>query len=107
MIATRAAADGDFIDRPALEAASGRPVRSDWRRAGPFWSSALDSHPATRRSIEILRGSGVRVLYGEGEWTPHDPGTGEARIASYPWLRALDALSDVTRVPDAPDARAK
>ncbi|MFC4514248.1 flavoprotein [Streptomyces ehimensis] len=153
VIATRAAAEGGFIDRPALEAASGRPVRSDWRRAGevkrnppadavvvapmtmntvnkwaagiadtyalglvveavgvglpvialPFWSSALDSHPATRRSIEILRGSGVRVLYGDGEWTPNAPGTGETRIATYPWHRALDEAS---RAPASGGSRA-
>ncbi|RLU92156.1 flavoprotein [Streptomyces griseocarneus] len=144
VIATPAAADGEFIDRPALEAASGRPVRSTWRRSGeekrnppadavvvapmtmnsvnkwaagiadtyalglvaeavglglpvvalPFWSTALDSHPATRRAVWTLRNSGVRVLYGEGEWMPHPPGTGGERIASYPWSLALDVLAD-------------
>ncbi|MCC3767111.1 flavoprotein [Streptomyces sp. UNOC14_S4] len=142
VIATPAAVDGEFIDRPALEAASGRPVRSTWRRSGeekrnppadavvvapmtmntvnkwaagiadtyalglvaeavglglpvvalPFWSTALDSHPATRRAVRTLRDSGVRVLHGEGEWAPHPPGTGGERLAAYPWARALDAL---------------
>lgn len=33
VIATPAAATGGFIDRPALEEISGRPLRSDWRQA--------------------------------------------------------------------------
>ncbi|CAM5447316.1 flavoprotein [Streptomyces abikoensis] len=145
VIATPAAAEGCFIDRDALEAASGRPVRSAWRRSGeqkrnppadavvvapmtmntankwaagiadtyalglvaeavglglpvvalPFWSSALDSHPATRRAVGTLRDAGIRVLYGEGEWTPHPPGTGDVQRSSYPWDRALDAVEDL------------
>ncbi|MEV4442640.1 flavoprotein [Streptomyces sp. NPDC049577] len=141
VIATPAAVEGDFIDVPALEAASGRPVRSGWRRAGEqkrnppadavivapmtmntankwaagitdtyalgvlaeavglgipvvalsFWSTALDAHPATRRSVEVLRGTGIRVLYGEGEWTPHAPGTGGLQMAAYPWHIVLEA----------------
>ncbi|MGI5531132.1 flavoprotein [Streptomyces syringium] len=147
VIATRAAVEGEFLDLPALEAASGRPVRSDWRRAGeekrnppadavvvapmtmntankwaagiadtyalgliaeavglglpvvalPFWSTALDSHPATQRSVTTLRRAGVRVLYGEGEWLPHAPGTGDERRRSYPWDLALDVLSPQER----------
>ncbi|MFC5718687.1 flavoprotein [Streptomyces gamaensis] len=143
VIATPAAVDGEFIDRQALEAISGRPVRSSWRRSGeeqrnppadavvvapmtmntvnkwaagiadtyalglvaeavglglpvvalPFWSTALDVHPATRRAIDTLRATGVRVLYGEGEWVPHLPGTGGERLASYPWSSVLDAVS--------------
>ncbi|GAA0378572.1 flavoprotein [Streptomyces blastmyceticus] len=142
VIATPAATDGEFIDRPALEAASGRPVRSAWRRVGearrnppadavvvapmtmntvnkwaagiadtyalgvvaeavglglpvvalPFWSTALDAHPATHRAVDTLRATGVRVLHGPGEWTPHPPGTGDGRRETYPWHRALDAL---------------
>ncbi|MEV4442643.1 flavoprotein [Streptomyces sp. NPDC049577] len=148
VIATPAAMDGDFIDVPALEAASGRPVRSGWRRAGeekrnppadavivapmtmntankwaagiadtyalgvvaeavglgipvvalPFWSTALDSHPATRRSVEVLRRTGIRVLYGEGEWTPHRPGTGGQQLTLYPWHAALH-LAESTKAP--------
>ncbi|MBH1936592.1 flavoprotein [Streptomyces sp. AV19] len=147
VIATPAAADGEFIDRDALEAASGRPVRSTWRRSGeekrnppadavvvapmtmntvnkwaagiadtyalglvaeavglglpvvalPFWSTALDGHPATRRSVEVLRGTGVRVLHGEGEWLPHAPGTGGRQLDAYPWQLALDAVGGLKR----------
>ncbi|MBB6438693.1 flavoprotein [Streptomyces candidus] len=55
----------------------------------PFWSTALDAHPATRRSVEVLREWGVRVLYGPGEWEPHQPGTGGKQLAAYPWSLAL------------------
>ncbi|WP_436781612.1 hypothetical protein [Streptomyces sp. URMC 126] len=58
----------------------------------PFWSTALDRHPATRRSLDVLRATGVRVVYGEGGWTPHEPGTGERRVDAYPWERVLDAV---------------
>ncbi|MFF7728596.1 hypothetical protein [Streptomyces sp. NPDC008001] len=34
VIAAPAAAEGGFLDRDALESASGRPVRSTWRRFG-------------------------------------------------------------------------
>ncbi|MFI2074292.1 MULTISPECIES: flavoprotein [Streptomyces] len=141
VIATPAAVAGDFIDIPALEAASGRPVRSGWRRAGeqkrnppadavivapmtmntankwaagiadtyalgvvaeavglgipvvalPFWSTALDTHPATQRSLEVLRGTGIRVLYGDSEWRPHAPGTGDEQLLMYPWHLAMNA----------------
>ncbi|WP_422125642.1 hypothetical protein [Streptomyces caatingaensis] len=70
----------------------------------PFWSTALDGHPATRRSVEVLRGTGVRVLYGEGEWLPHPPGTGGQRLDAYPWRLALDAVNRCAR--PAPASRA-
>ncbi|MFF3274933.1 flavoprotein [Streptomyces chrestomyceticus] len=142
VIATPAAEAGGFLDLPAVEAASGRPVRSDWRQAGeakrnpppdavivapmtmnsvnkwaagiadtyalgllteavglglpvvalPFWSTALDAHPATRRSVQALRDLGVHVLYGPGAWEPHPPGTGGERVDSYPWRLALETV---------------
>ncbi|MFI0738449.1 flavoprotein [Streptomyces sp. NPDC021100] len=142
VIGTSAAAEGGFLDVPALQAASGRAVRSTWRREGeekrnppadavvvapmtmntankwaagiadtyalgllteavglglpvaalPFWSTALDAHPATRRSLEVLRSTGVRVVYGPGEWVPHAPGSGGRHVDGYPWERVLDAV---------------
>ncbi|MBZ4320223.1 flavoprotein [Streptomyces huiliensis] len=142
VVGTPAAVEGGFLDVPALEAASGRPVRSTWRREGegkrnpaadavvvapmtmntankwaagiadtyalgllaeavglglpvavlPFWSTALDAHPATRRSLEVLRGTGVRVVYGPGEWVPHAPGSGGRRLDGYPWELVVDAV---------------
>ncbi|MFJ6697987.1 flavoprotein [Streptomyces sp. NPDC091272] len=55
----------------------------------PFWSTALDAHPSTRRSVAVLREWGVRVLYGPGEWEPHEPGTGGEQLVKYPWALAL------------------
>ncbi|OKI08257.1 flavoprotein [Streptomyces sp. CB02923] len=145
VIATPAAEAGAFIDVPAVEAASGRPVRSDWRRAGeakrnpppdavivapmtmnsvnkwaagiadtyalgllteavglglpvvalPFWSTALDAHPATRRSVRVLCDLGVRVLYGPGSWEPHAPGTGGDQLDRYPWRLALETVEEL------------
>ncbi|MFD7667233.1 flavoprotein [Streptomyces sp. NPDC059788] len=142
VIATPAAEAGAFIDVPGVEAASGRAVRSDWRRSGeekrnppadavivapmtmnsvnkwaagiadtyalgllteavglglpvvalPFWSTALDAHPATRRSVRVLRELGVRVLYGPGAWEPHAPGTGGEQLDGYPWRLALETV---------------
>lgn len=149
VIATPAAEAGGFLDVPAVEAVSGRPVRSDWRRAGeekrnpppdavivapmtmnsvnkwaagitdtyalgllteavglglpvvalPFWSTALDAHPATRRSVRILRELGVRVLYGPDAWEPHEPGTGGERLDGYPWRLALETVNESAEAP--------
>ncbi|MFH8591942.1 flavoprotein [Streptomyces rimosus] len=145
VIATAAEAGG-FVDVPAVEAASGRSVRSDWRRVGeekrnpppdavtvapltmnsvnkwaagiadtyalgllaeavglglpvvalPFWSTALDAHPATRRSVRVLRDLGVQVLYGPGAWEPHAPGTGGEQVDGYPWGLALRAVGEAS-----------
>ncbi|MET9292614.1 flavoprotein [Streptomyces sp. NPDC003077] len=143
VIGTPAACQGGFVDMGAVEEATGRPVRCDWRRSGeakrnppadavivapmtmntankfaagiadtyalgllveavglglpvvavPFWSTALDGHPATRRAVRVLRAVGVRVLYGPGEWEPHPPGTGGEHLASYPWRLALETVT--------------
>lgn len=55
----------------------------------PFVNSAYATHPQFDRSIETLRGAGVRVLYGEGGFRPDPPGQGDR--ARYPWQLALDA----------------
>ncbi len=133
-----------FVDLAALEARSGHPVRTEWKRPGtpdvlppadamivapatfntvnkwaagisdtlalgllceaigkglglvalPFLNDAQASHPAFGRSLAALRGMGVRVIYGEAEGQParHPPGTGEQRVASFPWRRGLEAL---------------
>ena len=56
----------------------------------PFVNSALASRPPFKRSIAALREEGVRVLLGEGEFEPHEPGTGGTRIDAFPWELALD-----------------
>ena len=56
----------------------------------PFVNSALASRAPFRRSVESLRGEGVRILLGSGAFEPHPPRTGGDRIDSYPWHLALD-----------------
>jgi hypothetical protein len=56
----------------------------------PFVNSALASRAPFRRSVESLRGEGVRILLGPGAFEPHPPRTGGDRTGSYPWHLALD-----------------
>ncbi|GIE89400.1 flavoprotein [Actinoplanes regularis] len=128
----------DFIDVPALEQQTGRPVRSQYRKPGeprspradaiivapatyntinkfaqgisdtyalgllaeapglgvpvvvlPFVNSTLAGRAPFRRSVEQLRAEGIQVLFGQGEFEPHTPGTGGDRLTTYPWLLAL------------------
>ncbi|MEU0659856.1 flavoprotein [Streptomyces lavendulocolor] len=122
-----------FIDPAAVEARTGHPIRSAWRRPGeprplpdpdavavapatfntlnkwaagmsdtlalgilceaygagvptavlPCLSAAQAAHPAYRRSLDVLRGMGVRV----GGPDPERPGPG-----GFPWEEALDLL---------------
>lgn len=61
----------------------------------PFVNAALAANPSFDRSVESLRALGVRVLFGPGEWEPHQPGTGGSRIDSYPWHMALDRAEEL------------
>ena len=56
----------------------------------PFVNSALASRAPFRRSVESLRGEGVRILLGPGGFEPHPPRTGGSRISTFPWHLALD-----------------
>jgi phosphopantothenoylcysteine synthetase/decarboxylase len=56
----------------------------------PFVNSALAARLPFRRSVEALRGEGIRILLGPGGFEPHPPRTGGERIGSYPWHLALD-----------------
>jgi hypothetical protein len=58
----------------------------------PFVNSALASRAPFRRSVESLRGEGVRILLGPGGFEPHPPRTGGSRTSSYPWHLALDEV---------------
>lgn len=62
--------------------------------AVPFVNQALAANAVFVRSIESLRGSGVRVLFGPGEVEPHPPRTGGSALASFPWSMALRAASE-------------
>jgi phosphopantothenoylcysteine synthetase/decarboxylase len=132
----------NFVDVPALEAATGHPVRSDYKQpddpdvlpppdevavapatfntinkwaagisdtlalgllteaigkrlpvvALPFVNAAQAQHPAFQRSIDQLRQEGIRVLYGPEVLELHEPGTGNQRVAFFPWPLIVKAL---------------
>ncbi|WP_372451029.1 flavoprotein [Actinoplanes flavus] len=130
-----------FIDAEALEARTGRPVRSRYRAPGdprppranaiivapatyntinkfaqghadnyalgllaeapglgipvvvlPCVQTALASRIPFRTSVEQLRAEGVRVLFGPGEFEPHEPGA----LGDFPWHLAVEALRAAT-----------
>lgn len=60
--------------------------------AMPFTNAAMAAHPAFGESITKLRRWGVDVLYGDDVMELWPPGTGDSRVASFPWHLALDAL---------------
>ncbi|MCX4746165.1 flavoprotein [Kitasatospora sp. NBC_01287] len=57
----------------------------------PCVNRAFLAHPQFERSVEALRGSGVRVLLGEGGFVPNEPGQGDPAV--FPWDLALAALA--------------
>ena len=59
----------------------------------PFVNEALAANPIFGRSVNELRQTGVRVLYGPGEFEPHPPRTGGTVLDTYPWGLALNALN--------------
>ncbi|MEU3607110.1 flavoprotein [Streptomyces sp. NPDC035033] len=61
----------------------------------PCVNQAYVAHPQFERSIETLRGAGVRVVYGEGGFVPNPPGEGDP--TAYPWRAALEAVAEVHR----------
>ncbi|MGY1436285.1 flavoprotein [Streptomyces reniochalinae] len=56
----------------------------------PCVNAAYAGHPQFTRSLEVLRGAGVHVLYGEGGFVPNPPGQG--RPDAFPWELALEAM---------------
>jgi phosphopantothenoylcysteine synthetase/decarboxylase len=62
--------------------------------AVPYTNSAMAAHPAFLDSVARLRGWGVAVLFGEDVVPLHPPGTVESHIDGFPWLLALDSLSE-------------
>jgi len=56
----------------------------------PFVNIALAERRVFRRSVEELESEGIHILIGLGQFEPHPPGTGGARIDSFPWSIALD-----------------
>jgi hypothetical protein len=64
----------------------------------PCVNTAYVQHPVFERSVADLRRAGVRVLYGEGGFVPHRPGT--SKPENYPWHLVLAAAASA-----APHAR--
>ena len=56
----------------------------------PYFNQAQAAHPAVPSSVAVLRGTGVRLLLGEGGYEPH--GSGQSRPEQFPWHVALDAF---------------
>lgn len=65
----------------------------------PFVNSALASRAPLRRSVQSLRGEGVRILLGDGGFEPHPPRSGGSLLDSYPWHLALDEVDRLTAGP--------
>jgi Flavoprotein len=59
----------------------------------PCVNSAFLAHPQFDRSVETLRGAGVRVLLGEGGFVPNRPGEGSP--GAFPWTAALKAVAEL------------
>ncbi|MEV0633795.1 flavoprotein [Streptomyces sp. NPDC050619] len=59
----------------------------------PCVNAAYVQHRQFERSVIELRDMGVRVLYGEGGFTPNQPG--QARPKEYPWHLLLDAAQEI------------
>jgi phosphopantothenoylcysteine synthetase/decarboxylase len=65
--------------------------------AVPFVNTALAARAPLRRAVEMLRAEGARIILGPDEHQPHPPGTGNARIPSFPWTLALDEAERLSR----------
>ncbi|MFT7837970.1 flavoprotein [Saccharothrix sp. BKS2] len=59
----------------------------------PFVNTALASNPVLHRNMEVLRSTGVHVLFGPGGFEPHPPRKGDSAMEGYPWLAAVNAIS--------------
>jgi hypothetical protein len=66
----------------------------------PCVNSAFLAHPQFGRSIDALRGAGVRVLLGDGGFVPNRPGQGSP--AAFPWAAALRAADELAAPPGEP-----
>jgi hypothetical protein len=61
----------------------------------PFVNTALAANRVFVRSVEELRLSGVRVLFGDGVFVPHLPRMGGQVMDSYPWGLAVEAAREM------------
>ncbi|MEV8441897.1 hypothetical protein AB0425_31335 [Actinosynnema sp. NPDC051121] len=58
----------------------------------PFVNTALANNAVLHRSFDVLRGSGVRVLFGSSNFEPHPPRQGGRALMNYPWKKAVEAV---------------
>jgi phosphopantothenoylcysteine synthetase/decarboxylase len=56
----------------------------------PFINTAMAARVPLRTAVASLRDEGVDVLIGPEAFQPHSPGSGNERIATYPWGIALN-----------------
>ncbi|MGW0550280.1 flavoprotein [Streptomyces altiplanensis] len=62
----------------------------------PCVNAAHVQHPQFERSVAMLRGAGVTVLYGDGGFAPNEPVQGlQGQPEGYPWGLALEAMETV------------
>ena len=66
----------------------------------PFVNAALASRAPFQQSVKSLRAEGVSILLGPGAIEPHQPHTGGALLASYPWHLALDEVDGMVGTAD-------
>ncbi|WP_424214324.1 flavoprotein [Streptomyces sp. BI20] len=65
----------------------------------PCLNEGLAAHPRFDRTLAVLREAGVRVLYGEGGFTPGPVGPDAPPL--FPWLAALEELDRIGAEPAA------
>jgi len=58
----------------------------------PCANAAFVRHPQFEQSLAVLRGAGVRVLYGEDGFRPAPPG--RSGPPDFPWRLVLDAVGE-------------
>lgn len=60
----------------------------------PFINKALASRQPWKHAVDSLQAEGVAVLTGTPGVEPHEPGTGDELVPTYPWTAALDAIDE-------------
>lgn len=63
----------------------------------PFVNTALASRYPFQRAVSQLREEGVRIILGKGLVEPHEPGTGDGQIDTFPWAAALESAENTTQ----------
>ena len=56
-----------------------------------------DDEQQLHGEVSQLREEGVRIIFGQGQVEPHEPGTGGDQIDTFPWTAALESAENATR----------